>query len=157
MAVLWFFKWTLQLLLNLTKGAKFAGSVGHPMTKMLSASGGFAPGPHWGLCPQTPIRHGAPPNHWPLPPPMNPTELCPGTSNRKSAPMVSYIFLAHSLCFFLVYKCTVTVHNRHMLCYAGQSCTVKSCLAQFAANDWLQLLINQSVKFEHRCQRKISE
>jgi len=27
----------------LTKGAKFAGSVGHPMTKMLSASGGFAP------------------------------------------------------------------------------------------------------------------
>ena len=40
MAVLWFFKWTLQLyLLNLTKGAKFAGSVWHPMTKMLSASG----------------------------------------------------------------------------------------------------------------------
>jgi len=38
----------LQLyLLNLTKGAKFAGSVGHPMTKMLSASGGF--------CPQAPI------------------------------------------------------------------------------------------------------
>jgi len=34
----------LQLyLLNLTKGAKFAGSVGHPMTKMLSASGGEAP------------------------------------------------------------------------------------------------------------------
>ena len=25
------------------KGAKFAGSVGHRMTKMLSASGGFAP------------------------------------------------------------------------------------------------------------------
>ena len=46
------------------KGAKFAGSVGHPMTKMLSASGGFAPspmargsapGPSWGLCPQTPV------------------------------------------------------------------------------------------------------
>jgi len=44
------------------KGAKFAGSVGHPMTKMLSASGsfasmtrGFAPGPRWGLCPQTPV------------------------------------------------------------------------------------------------------
>ena len=59
MAVLWFFKWTLQLyLLNLTKGAKFARSVGHPMTKMLSASGGLrpltrgsAPGPRWGLCP----------------------------------------------------------------------------------------------------------
>ena len=68
MAVLWFFKWTLQLyLLNLTKGAKFACSVGHPMTKMLSASGGAAPGPRWRLCPQTPIRlvlrtrHGAPP------------------------------------------------------------------------------------------------
>jgi len=30
-----------QTLLNLTKGAKFAGSVGHPMTKMLSASGGL--------------------------------------------------------------------------------------------------------------------
>ena len=48
-------------LLNLTKGAKFAGAVGHPMTKMLSASGGLrptrgsAPGPRWGLCPQTPI------------------------------------------------------------------------------------------------------
>ena len=48
-------------LLNLTKGAKFAGSVGHPMTQMLSASGGLrptrgsAPGPRWGLCPQTPI------------------------------------------------------------------------------------------------------
>ena len=25
------------------KGAKFVGSVGHPMTKMLSASGGFVP------------------------------------------------------------------------------------------------------------------
>jgi len=34
---------SLQLyLLNLTKGAKFAGAVGHPMTKMLSAS--FRPG-----------------------------------------------------------------------------------------------------------------
>ena len=32
------FKSTLQFyLLNLTKGAKFAGSVGHPITKMLSA------------------------------------------------------------------------------------------------------------------------
>jgi len=44
------------------KGAKFARSVGHPMTKMLSASGGFAPltrdsapGPRWGLCPWTPV------------------------------------------------------------------------------------------------------
>ena len=63
------------------KGAKFAGSVGHPMTKMLSASGGFAPspltrgsapGPCWGLCPQTPVIGSCsalamvPPNHWPL-------------------------------------------------------------------------------------------
>ena len=63
MAVVWFFKWTLQLyLLNLTKRVKFAGSVGHPVTKMLSASGGLcpltrgsAPGPRWGLCPQTHI------------------------------------------------------------------------------------------------------
>ena len=47
------------------KGAKFAVSVGHPMTKMLSSSGGLrppdplntgsAPGPRWGLCPQTPV------------------------------------------------------------------------------------------------------
>ena len=47
------------------KGAKFADSVGHPMTKMLSASGGLhppdpltrgsAPGPRWGLCHQTPV------------------------------------------------------------------------------------------------------
>ena len=67
MAVLLFFKWTLQLyLLNLTNGAKFAGSVGHPMTKMLLAS------PPW------------PPDQGP---PMSPTELCPDTSNRKSAPM----------------------------------------------------------------------
>ena len=61
MAVLWFFKWTLQLyLLNLTKGAKFASSVGHPITKMLSASGGLGPWPpDQGLCPWTPL--GAPP------------------------------------------------------------------------------------------------
>ena len=47
------------------KGAKFAGSVGHRMTKMLSAfrglrppdplTRGSAPGPRWGLCPQTPV------------------------------------------------------------------------------------------------------
>ena len=36
------------------KGAKFAGSVGHPMTKMLSASGGLRP-PDQGLCPWTPL------------------------------------------------------------------------------------------------------
>jgi len=69
MAVLWFFKWTLQLyLLNLTKGAKFAGFVGHPMIKMLSASGGLrspdllttgsAPGPPFRLVLRT--RYGAP-------------------------------------------------------------------------------------------------
>ena len=59
---------------NFCKGAKFAGSVGHPMTKMLSASGGLRP-PDQGLCPWTPLgalppdprytlvlrtRHGAP-------------------------------------------------------------------------------------------------
>ena len=36
------------------KGAKFDGSVGHRMTKMLSASGGLCP-PAQGLCPQTPV------------------------------------------------------------------------------------------------------
>jgi len=56
------------------KGAKFAGSVGHPMNKMLSASGGLRP-PDQGLCPWTLLgtlpldpryrlvlhtRHGAP-------------------------------------------------------------------------------------------------
>jgi len=59
MAVFLFFKWTLQLyLLNLTKGAKFAGSVGHPMTKMLSALGGFAPWP--GALPLGPAGGSAP-------------------------------------------------------------------------------------------------
>jgi len=92
----------LQLyLLNLTKGAKFAGSVGHPMTKMLSASKGFAPvtrgsapGPRWGLCPQTPIIGSCSALAMVPPQPLTPsaaygcpTELCPGTSNRKSAPM----------------------------------------------------------------------
>jgi len=65
----------LQLyFLNLTKGAKFAGSVGHPVTKMLSASGGLRPpdqvlcrwtllgalppDPHYRLALRT--RHGAP-------------------------------------------------------------------------------------------------
>ena len=38
------------------KTAKFAGSVGHPMIKMFSASGGFAPWPPvQGLCPSTPL------------------------------------------------------------------------------------------------------
>ena len=59
MAVVWFFKWTLQLyLLNMTKGVKFAGSAGHPVTKMLSASGGFAP---WlGALPLDPAGGSAP-------------------------------------------------------------------------------------------------
>ena len=35
------------------KGAKFAGSVGHPMTKILSASGG--------LCPPDPLTRGSDP------------------------------------------------------------------------------------------------
>ena len=41
------------------KGAKFAGSVGHLMTKMLSVpdplTRGSAPEPRWGLCSQTPV------------------------------------------------------------------------------------------------------
>jgi len=36
----------VEIQMHFWKGAKFAGSVGHPMTKMLSASGG--------LCPLTP-------------------------------------------------------------------------------------------------------
>jgi len=96
-------KWVNDRMMIYLVLAKFAGSVGHPMTKMLSASGGLrplslwpgalpldpaggsAPDPHYTLVLRT--RHGAP-NHWPLPPPMSPTELCPGTSNRKSAPMI---------------------------------------------------------------------
>jgi len=79
---------------------------------MLSASGGLrppdplirgsAPGPRWGLCPQTPIIGSCSalamvlPNHWPLPPPMSPTELCPGTLNRKSAPMNGCVLAQYS-------------------------------------------------------------
>ena len=33
----------VEIQMHFWKGAKFAVSVGHPMTKMLSASGGFAP------------------------------------------------------------------------------------------------------------------
>ena len=33
----------VEIQMHFWKGAKFAGSVGHPMTEMLSASGGFAP------------------------------------------------------------------------------------------------------------------
>jgi len=33
----------VEIQMHFWKWAKFAGSVGHPMTKMLSASGGFAP------------------------------------------------------------------------------------------------------------------
>ena len=33
----------VEIQMHFWKGAKLAGSVGHPMTKMLSASGGFAP------------------------------------------------------------------------------------------------------------------
>ena len=53
---------TVEVQMHFWKGAKFAGSVGHPMTKMLSASGGLrpltrgsAPGPRWGLCPRPPL------------------------------------------------------------------------------------------------------
>ena len=43
---------TVEIQMHFWKGAKFAGSVGHPMTKMLSASGGLRP-PDQGLCPWT--------------------------------------------------------------------------------------------------------
>ena len=85
------------------KGAKFAGSVGHPMTKILSASGalrppdpltrGSAPGPRWGLCPQTSVigSYSAlamlPPNHWPVPPPMTPWKKSCG---RPCLPLVKW-------------------------------------------------------------------
>ena len=74
-------KWTVKPFIpcsarHFWKGAKFAGSVGHPVTKMLSASGGLrspdplsralsldpaggsAPRPHYRLVLRT--RHGAP-------------------------------------------------------------------------------------------------
>jgi len=69
----------VEIQMHFWKRAKFAGSVGHPMTKMLSASWtlrppdpltrGSASGPRWGLCPQTPVIGSCsalamvPPNH----------------------------------------------------------------------------------------------
>ena len=65
------------------EGAKFAGSVGHPITNVLSASGGLrppnplirgsAPGPRWGLCPPDPrYRLALPRSSFPgLKPPPN--------------------------------------------------------------------------------------
>jgi len=67
----------VEIQMQFWKGAKFAGSVGHPMTNMLSAAGGLrppdplirgsTPGPRWGLCSPDPryrlvirTRHGAP-------------------------------------------------------------------------------------------------
>jgi len=44
----------VEIQMHFWKGAKFAGSVGHPMTKMLSASGGLHPLGQ-GLCPWTPL------------------------------------------------------------------------------------------------------
>ena len=44
----------VEIQMHFWKGAKFAGSVGHPMTKMLSASGGLHPLDQ-GLCPWTPL------------------------------------------------------------------------------------------------------
>jgi len=51
---------SVEIQMHFWKGAKFAGSVGHPMTKTLSASGGeLRPGelrpPDQGLCPWTPL------------------------------------------------------------------------------------------------------
>jgi len=63
----------VEIQMHFWKGANFAGSVGQPMTKMLSASDpltrGSAPGPRWGLFPQTPVIASCsalamvPPNH----------------------------------------------------------------------------------------------
>ena len=78
----------VEIQMHFWKGAKFAGFVGHPMTKNAFSFRGRAsppwppdqrlcPGPRWGLCPQTPVIGSCsalamvPPNHWPLPPPMN--------------------------------------------------------------------------------------
>ena len=50
----------VEIQIHFWKKAKFAGSVGHPMTKMLSVSGGLRP-PDQGLCPWTPLNPvGAP-------------------------------------------------------------------------------------------------
>ena len=47
--------------------AKFAGSVGHPMTKMLSASGGLRPLSLWpGALPLDPAGGSAPDPHYTL-------------------------------------------------------------------------------------------
>jgi len=59
----------VEIQMHFWKGAKFAGTVGHPMTKMLSASGGLRPPNPWtGALPLYPryrlvlhTRHGAPP------------------------------------------------------------------------------------------------
>ena len=46
----------VEIHMHFWKGAKFAGSVGHLMTKMLSASGGALPlGPAGGSAPRPPL------------------------------------------------------------------------------------------------------
>jgi len=95
----------VEIQMHFWKGAKFAGSVGHPMTKMLSASGGFrppdpqtrgsAPGLRWGLCRQTPVIGSrsalamVPPQPLTPSPPMTPWKQscgrpCQGVQNLKS-------------------------------------------------------------------------
>ena len=44
----------VEIQMHFWKGPKFAGSVRHPMTKMLSATGGLCP-PDQGFCPWTPL------------------------------------------------------------------------------------------------------
>jgi len=74
------------------KGAKFAGSVGHPMTKMLSASGGLRPlTPTRGSAPCTPLGALPPYPHYSLvlrtrhgaPQPLTPSTAC---DPRASSP-----------------------------------------------------------------------
>ena len=45
----------VEIQMHFWKGAKFAGSVGHPMTKMLSASGGLRPWTPLGFAPRPPL------------------------------------------------------------------------------------------------------
>jgi len=55
----------VEIQIHFWKKAKFAGSVGHPMTKMLSVSGGLRP-PDQGLCPWTPLGALPPDPHYRL-------------------------------------------------------------------------------------------
>jgi len=94
------------------KGAKCAGSVGHPMTKMLSASAGLrppdpltrgsAPGPRWGLRPPDPrYRLALPRSSFPgLKPPKHDILASPlfGTRRQSSSCATTQRCLCDSTC-----------------------------------------------------------